>query len=39
MDYSGQIKEQTFCEVIIKIIFCRKKVKKMLTFEKSNFRN
>lgn len=36
MDYSREIKEQTFCGVIINLMDCRKKPKKILTFEKSN---
>lgn len=35
-DYSGKEKEQVFCEVIIKMLFCRKKKKNGLTFESSN---
>ena len=33
VDYSGIKKEQMFCELVIKITFCRKKVEKILTFE------
>ena len=32
-DYLGMIKERMFCEVIIKMRFCRKKPKKILTFK------
>ena len=35
-DYSGKEKERMFCEVIIKMKFCRKKRKNGLTFESSN---
>ena len=35
-DYSGKEKERMFCEVIIKMIFCRKKEKNGLTFDSSN---
>jgi len=37
-DYSRVSKEQMFCEVIIKMRFCRKKRKNRLTSEKSNIR-
>lgn len=33
VDYLRVKKEQTFCELVIKITFCRKKVEKILTFE------
>ena len=32
-DYSRQKKERTFCGVVIKMTFCRKKMKMILTFE------
>lgn len=35
-DYLGEEKERMFCEVIIKMSFCRKKTKNKLTFESSN---
>ena len=35
----GYKKERVFCEVIIKIDFCRKKTKIMLTFKYSNIGN
>ena len=35
-DYSGKEKERMFCEVIIKMIFCRTKEKNGLTFDSSN---
>jgi len=38
VDYSREIKEQTFCGVIINLMDCRKKPKKLLTFEKSNIK-
>lgn len=35
-DYSGKEKERMFCEVMIKMRFCRKKEKNGLTFDSSN---
>ena len=35
-DYSEERKEQMFCEVMIKMDFCRKKPKNRLTFKSSN---
>ena len=35
-DYSGKEKERMFCEVMIKMDFCRKKPKNRLTFKSSN---
>jgi len=33
VDYSGVKNERTFCELVMKITFCRKRLEKMLTFE------
>lgn len=38
-DYSRQIKEQAFCEEIMKMIFLTRKRKKILTIKKSNIGN
>ena len=38
-DYSLLKKEQTFCGLVIKFAFCRKKGKKILTFKESNIKN
>ncbi len=38
-DYFRVKKERMFCEVVIKIAFCRKKRKMILTFKDSNIKN
>ena len=32
-DYSGIVKERTFCRLVIKMTFCRKKKEFVLTFK------